>query len=382
MDAMELFSESDHLYMQRALCLAKLAEGRTSPNPMVGCVIVHDNKIVGEGFHQKVGTPHAEVHALEAAGGLTQGATAYITLEPCSHYGRTPPCADALIRAGIHRAVVAMVDPNPLVAGRGIKRLREAGLEVQVGLKAGEASRLNEVFSKSIASGLPFITYKSALSLDGKISTGGGDSRWVSTSQSREFAHRLRNLVDVIMVGSQTVAKDNPRLTCRLPKGKDPVRLLIDGTLGLAEDAQILSSSSSAPCIIATSLAAPPDKLTRLRRCSGVEVWQYETARHVPLELLLRDLVRRGWTSVLLEGGGGLAGRMLAAGLLDKVEFFLALKFIGGNGPSPFSGFSIAQMSEAISLTQAEVSTETGDIHITGYIGNRYPHHLPENPVP
>lgn len=377
----ESFSDSDHFYMQKALSLARLAEGRTSPNPMVGCVLVRDGQIIGEGFHRKAGTPHAEVHALHAAGPLAQGATAYVTLEPCSHFGRTPPCADALIQAGVRRTVIAMIDPNPLVAGRGIERLRAAGLEVEVGLLSEEATRLNEVFTKAISTGLPFLTYKSALTLDGKISTASGDSRWVSTSQSREFSHHLRDLSDVIMVGSQTVIQDNPRLTCRLPSGKDPVRLVVDGTLRLPEDSSILSSSA-APCIIATSQAAPAEKLERLRRLRNVEVWQYESERLVPLESLMRSLVTRGWTCVLLEGGGRLAGQMLRLGLLDKVEFFIALKFIGGNGPSPFSDFSVARMSEAIPLTQAEVSLATGDIHITGYVDNRLEHSFLEKPQP
>ncbi|CAA7601834.1 diaminohydroxyphosphoribosylaminopyrimidine deaminase/glucuronate reductase [Acididesulfobacillus acetoxydans] len=376
-----VFTPSDREYMQRALRLARQAEGRTGPNPMVGCVIVRDGEIVGEGFHHKAGTPHAELHALAAAENRAQGATAYVTLEPCSHYGRTPPCADALIRAGLQKVVIAMPDPNPLVAGRGIERLLEAGLDVKVGLMADEAGRLNEVFLKSIVTGLPFVTYKSALTLDGRISTESGDSRWVSSPQSREASQRLRNLADVIMVGSGTVRQDNPRLTCRLPGGRDPVRLVVDGTLSLPEDAQVLSSSPSAPCIIATTAAASRDKAERLRRLRAVEVWLYETSRYVPLETLLRDLAARGWTAVLLEGGGGLAGQLLTGGLLDKIEFFLAPKFVGGNGPSPFSGFTAARMSDAVHLTGIEVSRETGDIHVTGYVSNRREHFPPGNPL-
>lgn len=358
---------NDEQFMARALELAAIALGRTSPNPLVGCVIVKDNKIIGEGFHHKAGTPHAEVHALVAAGNLAEGATAYVTLEPCSHFGRTPPCADALIRANIVRVVIAMQDPNPLVAGRGINRLREAGIQVEVGLMFEEAARLNEIFLKSITTGLPFIIYKSAMTLDGKIATETGDSRWVSNESSRQYVHQLRDLCDVIMVGSETLLKDNPALTCRLPNGKDPVRLIVDGKLRINEDAQVLSSSKFSPCIIATTQSAAKEKIDRLQSINQVEVWQYDSLQHVPLETLMRDLIKRGWTSVLLEGGGGLAGAMLKEGLVDKLEFFIAPKLVGGNGPSPLSGLNIGLMAEAIMLNDLSVDMSTGDLHVTGY---------------
>lgn len=362
------FSEQDEKYMKRALELAALALGRTSPNPVVGCVIVHGNEVIGEGYHHKAGTPHAEVHALKTAGERAKAATVYVTLEPCSHFGRTPPCADALIRAGVRRVVVAITDPNPLVAGRGIQRLMEAGITVEVGLLATEARSLNEAFIKSISTGLPFVVYKSALSLDGKIATENGDSRWVSNEKSREFVHHLRNIYDVIMVGSETVIRDNPALTCRLPGGRDPIRVVVDGSLRLPETAGILTSSPTALCIIATTEAAPPANLERLRQYKNVEIWQYESPRYVPLESLLRDLVKRGWTSVLLEGGGNLAGTMLEQSLVDKIEFFLAPKLVGGNGPSVLSGLHIAKMTDAIMLNNLKLSMETGDLRISGYL--------------
>lgn len=365
-------NSNDKHFMTRALELAAEAQGRTSPNPLVGCVIVRDNKVVGEGFHQKAGTPHAEVHALAAAGDQAHGATAYVTLEPCSHFGRTPPCADALIRAKLKRVVVAMEDPNPLVAGRGLDRLREAGIQVDLGLMFKEALRLNEIFIKSITTGLPFVTYKSAMTLDGKIAAETGDSQWVSNEESRKYVHQLRNHHDVILVGSQTLRQDNPALTCRLPDGRDPIRLIVDGKLDITEDAQVLTSSKFSPCIIATTLTASREKVERLNNFSNVEVWQYDTERHVPLEQLMRDLVRRGWISVLLEGGGGLAGALLQEHLVDKVEFFIAPKLVGGNGPSPLSGLHIGRMAEAIGLNNLSVDLSTGDLHVTGYIGNGY----------
>ncbi len=359
---------TDELYMRQALDLAAKGLGRTSPNPAVGCVIVRNEQVVGEGFHQKAGTPHAEVHALRAAGERAAGATAYVTLEPCSHFGRTPPCADALIQAGIRKVVVATPDPNPLVAGRGIERLRQAGIEVTVGILEVEARRLNEIFLKSIASKLPFVVYKAALSLDGKIATETGDSKWVSNEKSRAYAHRLRNIYDVILAGSETILRDDPALNCRLPEGRDPVRVVVDGLLRIPDNARVFSSSPSAPCIVATTMAAPPEKVEFLRAKPALEVWQYPTERHVPLPQLLRDLLERGWTGVLLEGGGRLAGAMIVQNLVDKLEFFIAPKLVGGNGPSPLDGLRIATMNQAIPVFDWYVSTETGDLLVCGYL--------------
>lgn len=361
-------SNLDEDFMRRAFDLALNATGRTSPNPLVGCVIVKNGQIVGEGYHHKAGTPHAEVHALAAAKDQAQGATVYVTLEPCSHFGRTPPCADALIRAEVKRVVVAMMDPNPLVAGQGIERLRQAGIHVDAGLLLQDAARINEVFIKSITTGLPFVVYKTAMTLDGKIATETGDSNWVSNEESRHYVHQLRDRYDVIMVGSETVLHDNPALTCRLPGGKDPVRLIVDGQLRIPEKAQVLTASKQSPCIIATTQAASPDKVERLKLLEQVEVWQYDTLRHVPLQKLLSDLVRRGWTSVLLEGGGGLAGTLLREQFIDKVEFFIAPKLVGGNGPSPLSGLHIQHMADALMLQDLSTDMKTGDLHVTGYI--------------
>ncbi|MGI6120024.1 MAG: bifunctional diaminohydroxyphosphoribosylaminopyrimidine deaminase/5-amino-6-(5-phosphoribosylamino)uracil reductase RibD [Desulfosporosinus sp.] len=361
------FNLKDKKFMKRALDLADQAMGRTSPNPLVGCVIVKNDHIIGEGYHHKAGTPHAEIHALAAAGEHARDATAYVTLEPCSHFGRTPPCAEALISAGIRRVVVAMQDPNPVVSGRGIARLREVGIQVDVGLMFDEASLLNEVFVKVITTGLPFVVYKTAMTLDGKIATETGDSRWVSTEISRQYVHQLRDRYDVILVGSETVIQDDPALTCRFPGGQDPVRLIVDGKLRIAENAKVLTSSAFSPCVIATTQAASPEKMERLKRLPGIEVWQYDTRRHVPLEKLLCDLVSRGWTSVLLEGGGGLAGTLIQELLVDKVEFFIAPKLVGGNGPSPLSGLHIQCMGEAIAIKNLSIDMYADDIHVIGY---------------
>lgn len=362
---------SDEKFMRKALELAGQAAGRTSPNPIVGCVIVKNHEIVGEGYHQRAGTPHAEVHALAAARDKAFGATAYVTLEPCSHFGRTPPCADALIRAGIERVVVAMKDPNPIVAGRGLDRLREAGVQVDVGVLYHEAITQNEAFCKAITTNFPFVVYKTAMTLDGKIATETGDSRWVSNEISRRYVHQLRNQCDVILVGSETVLLDNPALTCRLPGGRDPVRLVVDGELRISESSQVFTSSTLSPCIIATTSAAPPDKIRRLKNLENVEIWQYDTLRHVPLTQMLQDLVRRGWISVLLEGGGGLAGALIQEQCVDKLDCFIAPKLVGGNGPSPLTGLHIQLMSEAVELNDLHVDMNFGDIHVTGYLRPR-----------
>ena len=360
-------SSEDQKFMRRALDLATKARGRTSPNPLVGCVLTRDGQIVGEGYHRRAGSIHAEIHALNAAGKNALGATAYVTLEPCSHFGRTPPCSEALIQAGVKRVVVALEDPNPLVSGRGISRLREAGVQVETGLLSQEASSLNEVFIKMITTGLPFVIYKSAMTLDCKIAAESGDSRWVSSGVSRNYVHQLRDRCDVILIGSETVIRDNPALTCRLPEGRDPVRLIVDGKLRIPEDAQVLRSSRQSPCLIATTQTASPEKLSRLKQMDGVEVWQYPVTRHVPLDTLLRDLVQRNWISVLLEGGGELAGKFLQKQLVNKIEFFLAPKLIGGSGPSPLSGLHLERMAEAIPLDRLQVKMSAGDIHLTAY---------------
>ncbi|WP_088189303.1 bifunctional diaminohydroxyphosphoribosylaminopyrimidine deaminase/5-amino-6-(5-phosphoribosylamino)uracil reductase RibD [Desulfosporosinus sp. FKA] len=364
----ETFQKStDETFMSKAIKLAGQAWGRTSPNPMVGCILVKNNQIIGRGYHQKAGTPHAEVHALSEAQDQAKDATAYVTLEPCSHFGRTPPCSDALIKAGVKRVVVAMQDPNPLVAGRGIQRLRKAGIQVDVGVLHHEAASLNEAFCKAITTTMPFVLYKTALTLDGKIATGTGDSRWVSSELSRQYVHQLRNQYDVILVGSETIIHDNPALTCRLSGGRDPIRLVVDGRCRLAENSQVLTSSAESPCIIATTKAAPVDKLSRLQKLKNVEIWQYDTSRYVPLKQMLKDLVCRGWISVLLEGGGRLAGALIENECVDKLECFIAPKLVGGNGPSPLSGLNIQLMKDAIELYDLQADMNFRDIHVTGY---------------
>lgn len=358
------FSVQDKYYMERALDIAYLARGRTSPNPLVGCVIVQNGLVVGEGYHAKAGTPHAEVHALRAAGLQAEGADVYVTLEPCSHHGRTPPCTDALIQAKVRRVYVALQDPNPLVSGQGIKKLKEAGIEVETGLLAEKAKLINKFFLKAISTNLPYVLYKSALTLDGKTAVESGDSKWVTSEESRTYVHELRDIYDVIMVGSNTVLQDNPYLTCRLTNGRNPVKLIVDGNLTIPLDANVLRISL---CIVATSQAANPQKLRSLMEKPNVEVWQYNESRYVPLSILMNDIVKRGLNSILLEGGGKLAGKMLEQYLIDKIEFIYAPKLVG-SGPSPLSGFQLEKMNQAVRITDVDISRIGEDIKVSGNV--------------
>jgi diaminohydroxyphosphoribosylaminopyrimidine deaminase/5-amino-6-(5-phosphoribosylamino)uracil reductase len=357
----------DKIFMERALGLSLLALGRTSPNPLVGCVIVRNEHIVGEGYHAKAGTPHAEVKALKAAENEAKGSDVYVTLEPCSHHGRTPPCADALIQAGVKRVVIAMMDPNPLVSGQGIKKLKEAGITVEIGILAEKAKKINEFFIKAITKKLPFILYKSALTLDGKTAVESGDSKWITSEGARHYVHGLRNIYDTIMVGSNTVIKDNPLLTCRnIEGGRDPVKIIIDGRLSIPLDAQVITNSSS-HCILVTTKAANHEKVELLKGKENIEIWQYNTDRYVPLTNLMEDIATRGWNSVLLEGGGTLAGKMLREKLIDKIEFIFAPK-IAGSGPSPLSGLSFSKMDEVIGVNNVQISELDGNYKVSGYV--------------
>ena len=256
--------------MREALRIARNAEGRTSPNPLVGAVIVRDGKIIAEGWHRQAGTPHAEIHALNMAGSLARGATLYVTLEPCSHFGRTPPCAKAIIDAGIKKVVAAMSDPNPKVAGRGFEILRSAGVEVEVGILEAEAHKLNEIFIKWVTHKLPFVTLKFACSLDGKIATSSGESQWISCEASRKFTHHLRDINDAILIGVGTVLADNPSLTTRLVEGKNPIRVIVDSKARTPLDAKVVTDKS-ARTIVAVTENASPEKISALKNF-GVEI--------------------------------------------------------------------------------------------------------------
>jgi diaminohydroxyphosphoribosylaminopyrimidine deaminase/5-amino-6-(5-phosphoribosylamino)uracil reductase len=349
--------------MERALALAELAKGRTSPNPLVGCVVVKDDEIIGEGYHEKAGEPHAEVVALRDAGDVSD-ATVFVTLEPCCHEGRTPPCVDLLRERKPKRVIAAMEDPNPKVAGCGIEALREAGVDVSVGLLEDQARVQNEVFIKYITTGLPFVVAKCGMSLDGKIATRTGDSRWVTGEESRKQVHQIRNQVDAILVGSRTVMLDDPSLTTRLPQDntKDPIRVILDSSEYLGSDRKVFTIESNAPTWIAVA---------EKREIEGVdEIIKVPTGSGgLDIEFLMRELARREVTSVLIEGGGTTLGSAFESGIVDKVMFFVAPKIIGGReAVSAVDGIGSEMMADAVQLERMQATAVGNDILIEAYV--------------
>ena len=360
---------TDEDYMREALRIARHAEGRTSPNPLVGAVIVRDGRIIAEGWHRKAGTPHAEIHALRMAGDLARGATLYVTLEPCSHYGRTGPCAKAVAEAGIARVVVAMQDPNPKVAGRGMAMLREAGVEVRCGVLAEEAARLNEVFLHWITTGVPFVALKTAMTLDGKIATRTGDSQWITGEPARLRVHELRDMYDAILVGIGTVLHDDPSLTTRLPdrQGKNPLRVVLDSMARTPLSARLLTDGA-APTLIAVTTRAPQERVEALRQ-AGAEVLACGEGAQVDVGALLHALGAREISSVLVEGGGSVNEALLAARLVDKVYAFVAPKLIGGRDAlTPVEGEGAGTLAEAVVLTGLTAEMVGEDVLLTGYV--------------
>jgi len=361
----------DEKYMKRAIELAKRALGRTSPNPVVGAVIVQDGQIVGEGYHLLAGTPHAEIHALLKAGERAKGGTLYVTLEPCCHHGKTPPCVDAIIASGIRRVVAAVEDPNPQVSGQGIAKLRSAGIEVEVGVLREEAGRANEFFFKFITTGLPFVAVKTAMTLDGKIATRTGDSRWITGETARRFVHELRNIYDAVLVGVGTVIKDNPMLNTRLnvENKRDPIRIILDGKLEIPMDSQVVLTANHQYTLVVTSRKVDAGRITVLEE-TGVEVLQVgDNPEEIPLGPLLKELARLGITSILVEGGGQVNASFFEAGLVDKVYWFVAPKICGGKrAPTPVEGTGVEVMDEAIRLKQVQLEQFDDDILISGYL--------------
>lgn len=359
-------------FMQRALELAAQARGRTSPNPMVGAVIVKAGEIVGEGYHHKAGTPHAEIHAINSAGEKAKNAQLYVTLEPCCHRGRTPPCTKAIIQAGISSVVMAMYDPNPLVSGKGKAELEVHGITVQIGLLEQEARKLNEFYIKYITTGLPFVILKSAMSLDGKIATYTGKSKWITSEASRQKVHELRDAVDAILVGIGTVINDNPSLTTRLmdKKGKDAVRVIVDSNARIPLPSRVLNLDSMAPTLIAVTPKVPEDKTSRLKAVGAdVLVVPERNDGKVSLGALMERLGRRKITSVMIEGGSEINASALKEGIVDKAMIFIAPKFIGGKtAPGLVGGLGIEHLSNAIRLRDIQVSKLGEDILIEGYI--------------
>jgi len=357
--------------MKKAIELAKGGWGRTNPNPLVGAVIVKDGEIIAEGYHKALGGAHAEIAAFNNATQDVGGGTLYVNLEPCSHYGRSPPCARAIIDAGIKQVVVAMVDPNPRVSGRGIRMLRDAGIEVVAGVLEEDARRLNEIFIKYITQKRPFVIMKTAMTIDGKIASKTGDSKWITGESARQYVHVIRDRVSAIMVGINTVLTDNPSLTTRHGhgRGKDPVRVVIDGKGLIPADSNVINVESSAGVILATASSIKSEKEKTLLD-KGVRIIKTEDADgRVDLAGLMDELYKLEIDSVLLEGGGGLNASAIDCGIVDKAMFFISPKIIGGrDAKTPVEGLGIQFMRDALTLKNINVTSFGNDILIEGYI--------------
>lgn len=352
--------------MQRALALAR--RGKTSPNPMVGAVVVKDGRVVGEGYHVRAGEPHAEVVALEKAGESARGGTLYVTLEPCCHWGRTPPCTDAVIASGVASVVAAMVDPNPSVSGNGIAALEAAGIKTSAGMLEEQARKLNESYIKFITTGLPFVTLKLAMTLDGKIATRTGDSKWVSCEESRRAVHRLRERSDAVLVGVGTVLADDPSLTARNGRNVGyPTRVIADTRARTPVGAKALVQPQG-ETIIAVGESAPAARVRKLEQRGARILLVEEIDGRVSLPALVRALGEMNTTSVLIEGGGQLAAGALDSGIVDKVIVFIAPKIVGGESAiTAVEGPGAATMADALRLERMTVKKVGGDLLVEAY---------------
>ncbi|MES9683402.1 bifunctional diaminohydroxyphosphoribosylaminopyrimidine deaminase/5-amino-6-(5-phosphoribosylamino)uracil reductase RibD [Gottfriedia acidiceleris] len=358
---------SNHeFYMNLAIQNAIATKGQTDPNPLVGSVIVNDNRIVGIGAHLKAGEPHAEINALRMAGDKAEGGTIYVTLEPCSHHGRTGPCAEAIVRAGLEKVVVATLDPNPLVAGRGVKILQDAGIEVIIGVCEKQSIKMNEVFNKYIVKNIPFVVMKSASTLDGKIATHSSDSKWITSAEARNDVHQLRNEIGAILVGVNTVLKDNPELTTRIPNGRNPVRVILDSTLKIPLESKVVTDQQAETWIF-TSQKHSEQKRIELENL-GVKVFVTSNLSRVDLNEMLKILGEHSISSLLVEGGGEVNASFMNQNLVDKVIVYLAPKLIGGkNAPTFLEGTGLDKMGQAIELEEIELTKIGPDYKFIGY---------------
>jgi len=352
-------------FMHRTLELAK--RGKPSPNPMVGAVLVKDGIIIGEGFHSFAGGPHAEVVAFSKVGKKAKGADLYVNLEPCCHQGRTPPCTDAIIKSGVSRVFVGMKDPNKLVNGKGIRRLKAAGIKVSVGILKEECEKLNEGFVKVMKTGLPFVTMKTAISLDGKIATRTGNSQWISGTQARNFVHELRNQNSAILIGTNTILKDNPQLTCRLKKkeGRHPTRIILDRGNKIPLKAKVFSNSKKQQVIyVAESKLSLKRKKSLIEK--NIEIINGKTNKSgFDLKHLMKLLVKKDITSVLIEGGGEINNSALKAGIVDKIYIFISPILIGGKqAPGLIGGGGVSKIAKALSLKNMRVTKMGEDLMV------------------
>ena len=363
---------TDHDFMHKAVCLARSAKGFTSPNPCVGALVVKDGVIVGKGFHRAAGLAHAEVEAINDAGPAAEDATIYVTLEPCNHFGKTPPCTHKIISAGIKKVVVGCKDPNPFVSGGGIQYLQDKGLQVVTGVLEKEARDLIEEFIwYSQNNRTPFVILKSASTLDGRIATATGDSKWITNERSRAFAHKLRHEVDAILVGSGTLHADDPSLTSRIPgiETKDPIRVILDTHLSIREDAQVVTQDSNAVTIVVTGPGVAMEKRARLEQ-KGVQILEVSLKeQRLDLNELMIRLGQMSVLSLLIEGGSTVSGAALKAGIVNKAMFFLAPRFLGGSDGIPmFKGTGPERIKDAFELSRMTVTPFDTDLLVQGYL--------------
>lgn len=356
--------------MRRAIELAERGRGHVEPNPLVGALVVRDGHNVGEGWHAKFGQAHAEVNALAAAGDAARGATMYVTLEPCCHHGKTPPCTDAILRAGVARVVAAMPDPFPQVAGQGAARLRSAGVIVELGLCAELARRQNAPYLTLLRAGRPYVHAKWAMTLDGKIATRSGDSKWISGDASRKLVHTLRGRMDAIVVGIGTALADDPLLTARPPGPRTPTRVVLDSAARLPLQSQLVRTARDVPTLIVTTPGAPASALNRLHEhgCEVLTIAADESGRP-GLPALFSALGQRRWTNVLIEGGAVVLGSCFDARLVDEIHAFIAPKLVGGAAMSPVGGVGVTAMAQAITFNGSEVTQVDGDVYWRAWVG-------------
>jgi diaminohydroxyphosphoribosylaminopyrimidine deaminase/5-amino-6-(5-phosphoribosylamino)uracil reductase len=355
-----MFSSEDKKYMDRALTLANRARGKTSPNPMVGCVIVKNNKIIGQGFHHSSGLPHAEINALKEAGDAAYEATMFVTLEPCCHYGKTPPCVDKIIKAKMKKVIISIYDPNPVVSGKGIEKLQEAGITVDVGLLQDRAARLNEVYNKYITTRMPFVLIKAGMSLDGKIQ---GPQQWITNKKSRQLVHKIRSEYDAILVGKQTVLNDNPYLTSRIKGGKNPYRIIVDSRLQIPIDANVFTDPKMV--IIATTHAAPADKLSIIKEIGAMVLITKDVDGMVDIAQLMKQLGQMEITSVMVEGGSRINASFLSSGMVDKMILFISPQIFGKS-----DYLSVVEgLDTTIRLNDTCVKRVGDDVLVEGYVG-------------
>ncbi|HEY2841818.1 MAG TPA: bifunctional diaminohydroxyphosphoribosylaminopyrimidine deaminase/5-amino-6-(5-phosphoribosylamino)uracil reductase RibD [Pirellulales bacterium] len=359
----------DPWHMRRALALAELGRGLVEPNPLVGCVIARGAEIIGEGWHARYGGPHAEVAALAIAGARAAGAVLYVTLEPCCHHGKTPPCVDAILKAGVRDVVIAQQDPFPQVAGGGIAALRAAGVRVEVGVLEEDARHLNAPYLKLLARERPWVIAKWAMTLDGKLATSAGASRWISGEAARQVVHQLRGRVDAILIGRGTAAADDPLLTARPPGPRVATRVVLDSQASLPVSSQLVRTAREVPLIVAAAADAPMENTARLSAV-GCEVLLLPGASHAQrLDALLAELGKRRMTNVLVEGGSALFGALADARQIDEAHVFIAPKYIGGaEALTPIGGIGLEDMAQAWRLAAPKIEIVDGDVYLHGHV--------------